>query len=112
MNDFGFGGVSLTLCCLISVLSPYSESGRETLCLPCLWLIPEIRIPAICRSIRNGKTASFIKRMLFLFQEGFLPLAGFPGNAENASLAYSPAYNNVKSSPVNTGCFLWFHMKL
>jgi hypothetical protein len=50
--------------------------------------------------------------MLFLFQEGFLPLAGFPGNAENASLAYSPAYNNVKSSPVNTGCFLWFHMKL
>jgi hypothetical protein len=50
--------------------------------------------------------------MEYRFQAGFLPLAGFPGNAENASLAYSPAYSNEKSSPVNTGCFLRFHMKL
>jgi hypothetical protein len=50
--------------------------------------------------------------MIFLFQEGFLPLAGFPGSAVNASLAYSPAFVMKKSSPVNTGCFLRFHMKL
>jgi len=36
--------------------------------------------------------------MIFLFQEGFLPLAGFPGSAENASLAYSPAFVMKKAA--------------
>lgn len=80
--------------------------------LPCLWSIPEIGLPAICRSIRNGKTAFFIKRMKSCFRIVSCLWPDFPAVQ---GMRYSRILLHTvikKSSPVNTGCFLRFHMKL